>query len=200
MSSRNSSLYITKISSNITQFDNRVGTWAVIEALRIAAESKAKPKCTIYACSAVQEELGGAGAAMNTFNISPHAAIVVDVTHATDTPGIDVKQHGEIKLGGGPTITMGREHHPVLNDRLRKIAKRKKIDLQVEAYSSTSGTNALKIFSMQGGVPSAVLGIPNRYMHTTVETIDFRDLTRTAELLAAFCLDVKSNERFKVKV
>ena len=181
-------------------FDNRIGTWAVIEALRLASEKKKQMKCAIYACSSVQEELGLHGAAMSVANVSPDAAIAVDVTHATDTPGIEVKQHGEIKMGKGPTISLGRENHPVLTDRLRKIAKRKKIGVQIETFSLTGGTDAYAIWTKQGGVPSAILGVPNRYMHTTVEMVDLKDLQNAAKLLAEFCLDIEKGERFKVKV
>ena len=179
-------------------FDNRAGTWAAIEALRIAAAGK--PRCAIYACSCVQEEVGLFGAAMNVFNVKPHAAIVVDVTQSTDIPGVDEKQHGEIKLGAGPTISVGRENHPVIVERLRRIAKRKKITFQTETFSLIGGTDALAIFTKHGGVPTAVVGIPNRYTHTTVEMIDLRDLQRSADLLAAFALDLKAAERFNVKI
>ncbi|NLW85801.1 MAG: M42 family metallopeptidase [Planctomycetes bacterium] len=181
-------------------FDNRVGTWSAIEALRIVSLSKTKPKCCVAACSSVQEEVGGAGAWMTAESLRPHAAIAIDVSHATDTPGIDVKQHGECKLGGGPTITLGREHHPALVKRLRDVAAKKKIDVQIEAFSLTGGTDAMTIYTKTGGIPSTVLGIPNRYMHTTVELLDMRDLQNAAELLAAFCLDVKKGERFMVKI
>ncbi len=179
-------------------FDNRAGTWAVIEALRIAKASK--PKAAIYACSSIQEETGLNGAQMQVINVKPDVAIAVDVTHATDTPGIDVKQHGEVKLGDGPTISLGRENHPVLTARLRKIAKTKKIPLQIETFSLTGGTDAYAIWNKNGGVPAAIVGMPNRYMHSTVEMLDLRDLQKTADLLAAFCVDVKKGEQFKVKV
>ncbi|MCP4375530.1 MAG: M42 family metallopeptidase [bacterium] len=181
-------------------FDNRVGTWAAIEVIRLVAASKKKPKCSIIACSSVQEEVGGAGASMNVVNLKPDAAIAIDVTHATDTPGIDAKQHGEIKMSEGPSISIGREHHPVLVDRLRNVATKKKINLQFETFSLTGGTDAMSIHNKIGGVPSSVIGIPNRYMHTTVEMIDLRDLQKCTELLAAFCLDLKKNEVFKVKI
>jgi putative aminopeptidase FrvX len=181
-------------------FDDRAGTWAVVEALRIAAAAKTKPSCAIYACSSIQEEVGLIGAGMNVFNVKPDAAIAVDVTHATDTPGIDAKQHGEIKLGKGPSLSIGRENHPLIVERLRKLAKRKRIPVQFEAFSTTGGTDAMAIYKAQGGVPSALLSIPNRYMHTTVEMLDLRDLQRSAELLAAFAVDLKKGERFAVKV
>jgi endoglucanase len=179
-------------------FDNRIGVWVAIEALRLAGEGR--PQCAVYAASSVQEEVGLAGARMNVFNIKPDAAIAVDVTHATDSPGIDVKQHGEVKMGRGPTISIGRENHPVILERLRKAAKRKKIDLQVETFSTTGGTDALAFYTSHGGVPSAILGVPLRYMHTTVEMADLRDLDAAAELLSTFLLDARKGDQFAVKV
>ena len=179
-------------------FDNRAGTWAVIEALRLA--KAAGVKCCLCACSSIQEETGLSGAKMQVFNIRPDAAIAVDVTHATDTPGIDAKQHGEVKLGEGPTVAIGRENHPAVVERLRKVARKRRIKFQVEAFSLTGGTDAMAIWTANGGVPSAVVSIPNRYMHSTVEVLDLRDLQKTAQLLAAFCADLKKNEKFKVKV
>ena len=179
-------------------FDNRAGTWVVIEALRMAKE--AGTKCCICACSSVQEETGCNGAKMQVFNVKPDAGIAVDVTHATDTPGIDVKQHGEVKMGNGPTVAIGRENHPVVVDRLRKAAAKKKIDYQVETFSTTGGTDALSIWIANGGVPAAIVSIPNRYMHSTVEMLDLRDLQKTAELLAAFCCNLKKSDKFVVKV
>ena len=179
-------------------FDDRAGAWTVIEALRIA--SGGKPKCAIYACSSVQEETGLHGAQMQVAKVKPDAAIAVDVTHATDTPGIEAKRHGEVCMGKGPTVSIGRENHPVLVERIRRVAKRKKIKLQVETFSLTGGTNAYAIWNKNGGIPSAILSIPNRYMHSTVEMLDLRDLKATADLLAAFALDLKKGERFVVKV
>ncbi|MBS3734011.1 MAG: M42 family metallopeptidase [Phycisphaerae bacterium] len=181
-------------------FDNRIGIWTVIEALRLASEAKTKPRCAIYASSSVQEETGLNGAQMQVVNIRPDAAIAVDVTHATDTPGIEPKQHGKVALGGGPTISVGREHHPVLVERLRAVAKRKRITLQTETFSLTGGTNAYAFWTKNGGVPSALVSIPNRYMHSTVEMLDLRDADKAARLLAAFCGDLKKAERFAVKV
>ena len=179
-------------------FDNRAGAWVAIETLRLA---KAKnPKCCVIACSSIQEETGLNGAQMQAVNHRPDAAIVVDVTHATDVPGLDVKQHGEIKLGKGPAVSIGRENHPVLVDRIRKTARKSKIDVQIETFSLTGGTNAYAYWTKNGGVPSAILSIPNRYMHSTVEMLDLRDLQRTADLIAAFIGDVKKGERFKVEV
>lgn len=179
-------------------FDNKAGIWTVIEALRLA--KALKPSAAIYACSSIQEETGLNGAKMQVMNVKPDVGIAVDVTHATDTPGIDVKQHGEVKMGKGPTVSLGRENHPVLTDRLRKIAKRKKIALQIETFSLTGGTDAYALWTQNGGIPSAIVSVPNRYMHSTVEVLDLRDLQKAADLLGAFCGDLKKGERFKVQV
>jgi len=178
--------------------DNRVGTWVAIETLRVA--KALKPTCAVYACSSIQEELGLHGAHMNVFNVNPDAAIAIDVTPATDSPGIDVKQFGEVKLGKGPTIEIGRENHPVLVERLSKIAAAKKIDVQKVAFSQCGGTDALAIFKAMGGVPSVVVSIPNRYTHSTVEMVDLRDVEAAVKLLAGFVASVKKGERFAVKI
>lgn len=179
-------------------FDNKAGIWTVIEALRIASEGR--PQAAIYACSSIQEETGCNGARMQVVKHQPDVAIAVDVTHSTDTPGIDVKQHGEVKMGKGPTLSLGRENHPVLTDRLRKVAKHQKMPVQIETFSLTGGTDAYMFWIANGGVPSAIVSMPTRYMHSTAEMLDLRDLEATAKLMGAFCLDVKKNERFVVKV
>lgn len=178
--------------------DNRTGTWVVLEALRLAA--KKHPECAIYACSAVQEEVGCIGARMLAHSVKPDAAIAVDVTFATDTPGIDNKQHGKVELGKGPSICLGRENHPVLTQRLRNVAKDADLPYQIETFHVLGGTDAHVIHIANGGIPTALVSIPNRYMHSTIETIDLRDLENTVKLLAAFMLDLKKDEAFKVQV
>ena len=180
--------------------DNRLGCWVAAEILRQAAAAKSKLKCALYACSSIQEETGCNGAQMQVANIKPHAAIAVDPTHATDSPGIDQKRHGEVKLGKGPTVSIGRENHPVLVERLRKVAQKNKISLQVETFSKTGGTDAMVMWTKNGGIPSAIVSPPVRYMHSTVELVDMRDLQKTANWLTAFALDIKKGERFKVRV
>lgn len=179
-------------------FDNRAGAWVAIEALRIAKEKGVK--CAVYAASSIQEETGLNGAQMQVVKHLPDVAIAVDVTHATDTPGIDVKQHGEIKLGKGPALAIGRENHPVLVGRLRQVAKAARIGVQIETFSLTGGTDAWAFWTRNGGTPACIVSIPNRYMHSTVEMLDLRDLQKTADLLAAFCSNVRKGERFEVKV
>ena len=137
---------------------------------------------------------------MNVFNVRPDAAIVLEVTHATDSPGISAAQYGQVKLAGGPTISIGRENHPVVLDKIRAAAKARKIKLQIEAFSVSGGTDAMAIYSAVGGVPSAVVGVPTRYMHSTVEMISLTDLQNAADLIAETCLAIKADDKFRVKI
>src|SRR3989442_10124147 len=122
-------------------FDNRIGTFAVAEALRLLKESKGKLQPEICAVSNVQEEVGLLGARQIAYSLKPDIALVVDVTHATDYPCINKPQHGDIKIGKGPTITHGGCNHPEVVARLEAIPKTKKIPLQHQALSNTSGTD-----------------------------------------------------------
>jgi putative aminopeptidase FrvX len=191
---------LTKELGIARAMDNRAGAWSVIEALRIASLKKKQLKCAIYASSSIQEETGLSGAEMQVFNIKPDLAIAVDVTHATDIPGINVKEHGLVKLGDGPVLTVGRESHPLLLKKIKSVAKTQKIPFQIETFSLTGGTDAWVIWTKEGGIPSTILSIPNRYMHTTVEMINMKDLENSAQLLAQFCLSLKKEESFKVKI
>jgi len=181
-------------------FDNRIGTFAVIEALRILREGKGKLQAEVCAVSNVQEEVGLFGARQIAYSLKPDVAVVVDVTHATDYPTISKTQHGDIKVGGGPTLTHGGCNHPEVVARLEAVAKSKKIPLQHEAMSSTSGTDTDGIFWTRGGIASALVSLPNRYMHSPVELVSLKDLEKIPELLAAFALSVKSGEEFKVRI
>ncbi len=118
-------------------FDNRIGTFAVAEALRLLNESKAKLNAEVCAVSNMQEEVGLLGARQIAYSLKPDIALVVDVTHATDYPTVSKAQHGDIKIGHGPAITHGGCNHPEVVARLEQIAKAKKIPLQHEAMSAT---------------------------------------------------------------
>lgn len=181
-------------------FDNRIGTFAVIEALRLLKESKGKVQAEVCAVSNVQEEVGLFGARQIAYSLKPDVAVVVDVTHATDYPTINKPQHGDIKVGKGPTITHGGCNHPEVVARLEQIARTKKIPLQHEAISSTSGTDTDGIFWTRGGIASALVSLPNRYMHSPVEVVSLKDLALIPELLAAFASSLKKGEEFKVKI
>src|SRR4051794_25872263 len=181
-------------------FDNRIGTFAVAEALRLLAESKTKLNAEVCAVSNVQEEVGLLGARQIAYSLKPDVAVVVDVTHATDYPNINKAQHGDIKIGGGPSVTHGGCNHPEVVARLESLAKSKKIPLQHEAMSSTSGTDTDAIFWTRGGIASALISLPNRYMHSPVELVSLKDLEYIPELLSAFAASIKKGEEFKVKI
>jgi endoglucanase len=181
-------------------FDNRIGTFAVAEALRLLKESKTKLAPEICAVSNVQEEVGLLGARQIAYSLKPDIALVVDVTHATDYPTVNKAQHGDIKIGKGPAITHGGCNHPEVVARLEAVAKTKKIPLQHEAMSATSGTDTDVIFWTRGGIASALVSLPNRYMHSPVELVSLKDLEKIPELLAAFAQSLTAGEQFKVKI
>ena len=181
-------------------FDDRIGAWVAAEVIRRLSKARGRLRCGVIAASSVQEEVGLRGAAMNVFNCRPDAFFAVDVTHATDTPGVNQSQHGKTAIGDGPTIQLGRENHPVLTRMLRQIAKKADIPVQVEAFLTTGATNAIPAYANVGDTPSSVLSIATRYIHTAIEMIDLRDADRAADLLKAFCLSLKANQKFKVRV
>ncbi|MFB6164425.1 MAG: M42 family peptidase [Haloarculaceae archaeon] len=176
--------------------DNRVGTWAAAETLRRAAESDVD--ATVYAVSTVQEEVSGNGARMVGFDLDPDAAIVVDVTHATDTPDLPGKKNADVDLGGGPTIRRGQPDHPVLVEALRTVADDDEIEVQLEAASNDTLTDANSIFVQRGGIPSVNVGVPTRYMHTPVEVIDTVDLEGAVALASGFAERAASFEPYRV--
>ena len=181
-------------------FDNRIGTFAVAETLRLLKESKVKLNAEICAVSNVQEEVGLLGARQIAYSLKPDMALVVDVTHATDYPTVSKAQHGDIKVGSGPALTHGGCNHPGVVARLEEVAAKHKIPLQHEAMSATSGTDTDVIFWTRGGIASALISLPNRYMHSPVEVVSLRDLEWIPQLMAAFVQSVKKGEAFKVKI
>jgi putative aminopeptidase FrvX len=167
---------------------------------RLLKESKARLEVEVCGVSDVQEEVGLLGARQIAYSLKPDVALVVDVTHATDYPTVNKAQHGDVKIGQGPTVTHGGCNHPEVVARIEAVAKAKKISIQHEAMSSTSGTDTDVIFWTRGGIASALISLPNRYMHSPVEVVSLKDLEQIPQLLAAFVQSVKKGERFKVKI
>ncbi|MDL5361303.1 M20/M25/M40 family metallo-hydrolase [Halalkalicoccus sp. NIPERK01] len=178
--------------------DNRVGTWTAAEVLRAVTDADVEP--TVYAVSTIQEELGVRGAEMVGFDLSPDAAIAVDVTHASDGADAPADRGGDIDLGAGPVIGRGSANHPALVDALRAAASEAGIGVQLEALGTATGTDADAFYTARGGIPSVNLGIPNRYMHTPVEVIDTADLLDSVALLSAFLGRTAGDEGFGVEV
>jgi len=179
-------------------FDDKAGIWVTAEVFRLVAQSK--PQCCVIATSSTQEETGLHGARMLGGSLKPDVMLAIDMTHATDTPEIDQRRIGKIELGKGPTVGIGRENHQEITKRLAKVAKAKNIPMQMETFSAVGGTNALAVWTQNGGVPSSVVSVPTRYMHSTVEMIHLDDMENCAKLVSQFCLDIKKNEEFKVKL
>ena len=180
--------------------DNRIGSYIIAQVLRRLAKGKKKAPSTLICLNAIQEEIGGHGAVMATYRLKPAAAVCLDVTHATDTPDIDAAQHGKVTLGGGPTVTHGTANHPLIVERLVAVAEKEGIPLQHEASSRVTGTDTDKIFHQAGGVPSALVSLPLRCMHSVVETAHLDDVENTIRLLAAFVRSVKEDEPFHQKL
>jgi endoglucanase len=181
-------------------FDNRIGTFAVAEALRLLQPSVKKLKAEVCAVSNIMEEVGLFGARQIAYSLKPDVALVVDVTHATDYPTVNQQQHGEVKIGQGPSLTHGGCNHAEVVARLEAVAEAEKIKLQHEAMSATSGTDTDAIFWTRGGIPSGLISLPNRYMHSPVEIVNLKDLEQIPKLLAAFALSLKAGEAFKIKI
>lgn len=181
-------------------FDNRVGTFAVAEAFRLLKESKSKLQPEILAVSNIMEEVGLLGSRQIAYTLKPDMALVVDVTHATDYPTVNRQQHGDIKMGNGPALTHGGCNHCEMVNRLEEVAQQQEIKLQHEAMSNTSGTDTDAIFWTRGGIPSALISLPNRYMHSPIEMVSLKDLEQIPKLIAGFAQSLKAGEQFKVKI
>ena len=165
--------------------DDKVGLWVVLEAFRRAAEA-GPLACALHVASTVQEEIGLRGAQTSAFGVDPHVAIAVDVTHATDCPTIDKKSEGEVSLGKGPVVFRGPNMNPQVVDRLVAAAAARSIPFQLSASGRATPTDANVLQTTRAGVATALVSIPNRYMHSAVETVSLDDLDSAADLLAAF--------------
>jgi endoglucanase len=176
--------------------DNRIGGFMIAQVLKKLASAKSKPAFTLVCLNSVQEEIGGYGAKMATHRLQPDVCICTDVTHATDTPGLSAEQYGKVTMGGGPTVTHGTASHPLVVDRLIEVAEKKKIPLQHEASSRFTGTDTDSIYHSREGVPSALVSIPLRCMHSVVETVDYQDIETTAGLMAGFVESLKIKDLF----
>ncbi len=166
--------------------DNRIGAFIVLEALRRLRRSK--PKALVHAVATTQEEIGwlGGGARTSATGLEPTVALVVDVTHATDHPGLEKKDVGDVRLGGGPVLSRGSVINPVVFDLLTETAEREKIPYQLQAAPRDTGTDADAIAGSHRGVATGLVSVPNRYMHSPNEMVDVGDLEKAARLLAAF--------------
>ena len=181
-------------------FDNRIGTFAVAESLRLLRESGNAINAEVCVVSNIMEEVGLLGARQIAYTLNPDVALVVDVTHATDYPTVNKSAYGDVKIGKGPTITRGGCNHREVVARLEKVATERSVPIQYEASSNSTGTDTDVIFWTRGGIPSALISLPNRYMHSPVELVSLDDLELIPRLMQGFVESVAKDEEFKVKI
>ena len=174
--------------------DDRTGIWVIKNALKKVAEQN--PSARVVAVSAVQEEIGLRGATTSAYNVNPDIAIAVDVTHATDCPGIDQNEFGRIEIGKGPVIVRGPNANPRVFELLISNAKVNAIPYQINALGYPASNDGAAIQVSRGGCAAGLVTIPNRYMHSPVELVAESDLENAAELIAEFCLSVNAATSF----
>ncbi len=175
--------------------DNRLGAYVVLEAARLVAEAGGG-QWEFDAAAVAQEEITFGGSRTSAFALEPAAAIVVDVTHATDAPGVDVKEAGKHELGSGPVLTRGSIVNPRLFEFLAETAEREEIPFTVEASARSTGTDADAVHLSRGGVPTALVSMPIRYMHSPVELVQLDDVHASARLIAAAALRLEAEHTF----
>lgn len=176
--------------------DNRLGSFVALEAARLVAEAGGLNDWELVAVAAAQEETTFGGSRTSAFSLKPDAAIVVDVTHATDAPGIDIKESGKHELGSGPVLSRGSTLNPRLSELLYETAESEKIGFTVEAIGRNTGTDADAVHLSRGGVPTALVSIPLRYMHSPVELVQLDDVHAAAALIAAAALRLDAETSF----
>lgn len=177
--------------------DNRIGGFCIAEVARLLKENNVELPFALYIVNSVQEEVGLRGAEMISRTIKPDVAIITDVTHDTHTPLVNAKKHGDVRCGNGPTLTYAPSVHQKLLDLIVTAATTKEIPFQREAASRTTGTDT-DAFAYSGtGVPSALISLPLRYMHTTVEMAHKDDVLNVIKLIYETLLLIEDKHDFK---
>ena len=175
--------------------DDKSGVFVVMEALRLCSRSKLN--VGVYAVSTVQEEVGLRGAKTAAFGIDPEVGIAVDVTFASDNPGIKDKKVADCKLGAGPSFGRGPTSNPVVDKMLVDAAKKARCPYQLVPSSRIVGNDSAAMQVNRSGVASGSVDIPNRYMHTQVEVCSLKDMENAAKILATFIKNITSRTSFK---
>ena len=178
--------------------DDRIGAFVVLEAVRLLADDPADLRASATAVATVQEEIGyqGGGARTSAYALEPDEAIVVDVTFSTDVPDIEKKELGEHELGGGPVLSRGSAAHAEVFERLAAVAEEEGIPYTIQASPRATRTDADAIHLTRRGVPTGLVSVPNRYMHSPNEVVSVEDLFNTAKLIAAFIRSLDEDTDF----
>jgi endoglucanase len=176
--------------------DNRIGAFVVLDALRRLTGARARAR--VVAVATTQEEIAhsGGGARTSATGLAPAVAVVVDVTHATDTPGVEKKRHGDVRLGAGPALARGSAVSPRVFELLAATAEELQIPFVVHAAPRFTATDADAIFTAARGIPTGLVSVPNRYMHSPNEMVALEDLDRAADLLAGFARRIDERTDF----
>ena len=175
--------------------DNRLGSFIALEAARLVAEAGGAPG-DVAALGVVQEEITFGGARTSAFRLQPDVAIVVDVTHETGSPGVDVNEIGKHEFGEGPVIERGSVLNPVVFELLHEAATREEIPFTLQASARSTGTDADAIHLSRAGVPTGGVSIALRYMHSSVEMVQLDDIDACARLIAAFAQSLSAETSF----
>jgi putative aminopeptidase FrvX len=176
--------------------DNRIGGFMIAEVARLLHENKKVLPFGLYVTNSVQEEIGLRGAQMITETIKPNVAIVTDVTHDTTTPMINKKKEGYLEMGKGPVIAYAPAVQQKLRDLITETATNNKIPFQRSALSRATGTDTDAFAYSNGGVASALISLPLRYMHTTVEMVHREDVENVIRMIYETLLEIKDGETF----
>ncbi|MDQ0475849.1 M42 family metallopeptidase [Chryseobacterium sp. MDT2-18] len=177
--------------------DNRVGGFMIAEVARLLKKNKKQLPFGLYITNSVQEEVGLYGANMIADTIKPNIAIVTDVTHDTSTPMIEKKKEGDLKCGDGPVIYFAPSVHHNIRQLIVETAKTNKIPFQRAAASRATGTDTDAFAHSNGGVPSALISLPLRYMHTTVEMVSQEDVASVIQLIYETLLKIEPTMNLK---
>jgi endoglucanase len=177
-------------------FDDKAGSFVVAEVLRLVAEQNRSLAIDLYGVSSVQEELGFRGAATSSYSINPDIGICVEVDFSTDQPDVEKKHNGEVGIGKGPILPRGANINPALFELLAETASQENIPVQFTGIPRATGTDANAMQISRGGVATALVKIPLRYMHTPVEVLSLTDLENAIKLIVATLSRIKSKKDF----
>lgn len=178
-------------------FDNRIGTFCVMEAARLAKESgELDSQVGVFAVATVQEEIGLRGARTSAHALDPQTGLAVDVDFAIDTPGLSKSRYGVCDLGKGPSVTRGANINPIVFKMVMEASAKYEIPVQVSSAPGGTGTDANAMQISRDGIATGLVGVPLRYMHTPVELLSLTDVENTARLMAGYCQLVRRDTDF----
>ena len=177
--------------------DNRMGGYMIAQVARKLKENKDKLPFGLYVVNAVQEEVGLFGAEMIANSIKPNVAIVTDVTHDSHSPMYNARLCGDVACGKGPTLYYGPDVQRNLLKKVLKVAKKSKVKIQIGTYNGNSGTDTGAFFKAAGGIPSCLISLPLKYMHTSVEMVHKKDVKSTIKLMYNTVKSLKAGEDYR---